>query len=227
MRTFAQKPKAPQQATPAKSTVRGRAHFGQSHEVDSIVHLQRTIGNQAIQRLLQARIENHQLDSEPDTTLTSHVNEAIGAKEQPLGPETRPFMEQRFGHDFSKVRIHSDSEAANSAAALNARAYTLGSNIVFGDSRICAPNTIWEIIDSARVGPRRSTGWHSSRHSQEAESWQPIRQCRTSRRRRSAYGHELSHPFGFSRFTNPRTTTDDSFIQTSHPTGCKNLGWGV
>jgi hypothetical protein len=57
MRTFAQKPKPPQQATPVKSTVPSRAHFRQSHEVNSILHLQRTIGNQAVQRLLQANAE--------------------------------------------------------------------------------------------------------------------------------------------------------------------------
>ncbi len=52
MRTFAQKPKATQQTTSAKSTIPGRAHFGQSREVNSILHLQRTIGNQAVQRVL-------------------------------------------------------------------------------------------------------------------------------------------------------------------------------
>jgi len=57
MRTLAQKPKTPQQATPAKSTILGRAHFGQSREVNSTLHLQRTIGNQAAQPLLQADAE--------------------------------------------------------------------------------------------------------------------------------------------------------------------------
>jgi hypothetical protein len=68
------------------------------------------------------------------------VDEAIGAPAQALGPETRPIMEQRFGYDFSKVRIHSESRAANSAAALNARAYTLGNDIVFGAGEY-APET--------------------------------------------------------------------------------------
>ena len=57
MRTFAEKPKVPQQAILAKSTVLGLAHFGQSHGVNSIRHLQRTIGNQAAQRLRQANAE--------------------------------------------------------------------------------------------------------------------------------------------------------------------------
>ena len=57
MRTFVQKPKAPQQATPTKATIPGRAHFGHIQEVSSILHLQRTIGNQAVQRMLQTHAE--------------------------------------------------------------------------------------------------------------------------------------------------------------------------
>jgi hypothetical protein len=40
-------------------------------------------------------------------------------------------MESRFGHDFSRVRVHADERAADAAAAVNARAYTVGSQIVF------------------------------------------------------------------------------------------------
>jgi hypothetical protein len=41
-------------------------------------------------------------------------------------------MEPRFGHDFSQVRVHTDTRAAESARAANALAYTVGSNVVFG-----------------------------------------------------------------------------------------------
>jgi hypothetical protein len=40
-------------------------------------------------------------------------------------------MEYQFGHDFSRVRIHSDSQAAAAATSLNARAFTQGQNIAF------------------------------------------------------------------------------------------------
>lgn len=49
-----------------------------------------------------------------------------------LTESVRAFFEPRFGYDFSQVRIHTDSRAANSARALNARAYTVGCDIVFG-----------------------------------------------------------------------------------------------
>src|ERR1041385_6282466 len=51
---------------------------------------------------------------------------------QPLDSQTRGFMESRFGHDFSRVRVHADREAAQSAERLRASAYTAGSDVVFG-----------------------------------------------------------------------------------------------
>ena len=51
MRTFAEKPKTAQLARPVRSTTAGRVHLGQSREVSSILHLQRTVGNQAVQRM--------------------------------------------------------------------------------------------------------------------------------------------------------------------------------
>jgi hypothetical protein len=60
------------------------------------------------------------------------VNDVLRSPGRPLDPDTRAFMEPRFGYDFSKVRVHADSQAAKSAEAVNAQAYTVGSNIVLG-----------------------------------------------------------------------------------------------
>ena len=51
---------------------------------------------------------------------------------QPLNPRVRADMESRLGADFSDVRIHTDAKAASSAAAVSARAYTVGHEVVFG-----------------------------------------------------------------------------------------------
>jgi uncharacterized protein DUF4157 len=56
-----------------------------------------------------------------------------------LDPAVRKSMESRFGQDFSAVRIHNDSRAAESARSVNARAFTLGGDIVF-DSGEYAPS---------------------------------------------------------------------------------------
>lgn len=60
---------------------------------------------------------------------------------EPLDPATRAFFEPRFGHDFGRVRVHADDRAAQSAEAINARAYTAGQRIVFGPGQY-APQTM-------------------------------------------------------------------------------------
>jgi hypothetical protein len=60
------------------------------------------------------------------------VYTALATPGRPLDQADRSFMESRFGHDFSRVRIHSGREAAESAGPIHARAYTVGSDIVFG-----------------------------------------------------------------------------------------------
>jgi hypothetical protein len=51
---------------------------------------------------------------------------------QPLSPGVRGEFEGRFGRSFEEVRVHTDARAARTADALNARAYTMGSDIAFG-----------------------------------------------------------------------------------------------
>ena len=58
--------------------------------------------------------------------------EAAGWEGESLPREVRRYFEPRFGWDFSKVHIHADSDAAHGAQAIQARAYTLGRDIVFG-----------------------------------------------------------------------------------------------
>jgi hypothetical protein len=60
------------------------------------------------------------------------VGEVLRSPGQPLGDATREFMEPRFGHDFSGVRVHTDANAAESARSVNALAYTVGQGIYFG-----------------------------------------------------------------------------------------------
>lgn len=59
---------------------------------------------------------------------------------RPLPPATGAFFESRFGRDFGQVRVHTDDRAAESARAMNARAYTVGSDVVFGAKQY-APDT--------------------------------------------------------------------------------------
>lgn len=60
------------------------------------------------------------------------VDEVLASPGQPLDREARAFFEPRFGYDFSRVRVHADADAEQSARAVNALAYTVGHNVVFG-----------------------------------------------------------------------------------------------
>jgi hypothetical protein len=60
------------------------------------------------------------------------VEEVLRSPGRALDAATRGFMESRFGHDFSRVRVHTDARANESARAVKAAAFTAGSDIVFG-----------------------------------------------------------------------------------------------
>lgn len=97
---------------------------------DDVLNLQRTAGNRAVTQLLQSSADSpHSVEGVPPI-----VRSVLNSGGQPLNPIIREYMESRFSHDFSNVRIHTDDKAAKSADEVNAVAYTVGRNIVFGDS---------------------------------------------------------------------------------------------
>ncbi len=79
-------------------------------------------------------VSDHSLDVPPI------VHEMLRSPGEPLDPETRAFMESRFVHDFSQVRVHSDGTAAESARTVSALAYTVGRHVAFAAGRY-APAT--------------------------------------------------------------------------------------
>ncbi len=78
------------------------------------------------QTLQRAAVNPRAVDEVPPI-----VHEVLRSPGQPLDAPTRAFMEPRFGQDFSRVRVHTDTRAAESARAVNALAYTMGHNLVF------------------------------------------------------------------------------------------------
>lgn len=73
-------------------------------------------------------------------TAPASVDRVLASSGRPLDATLQQDMEQRFGHDFSRVRVHSGSEAEQSARDVSAQAYTVGNNVVFGAGRF-APET--------------------------------------------------------------------------------------
>lgn len=60
------------------------------------------------------------------------VHEVVGSPGHPLDAATRAYFEPRFGRDFSQVRVHSDARAAESARRVDAIAYAVNQDVVFG-----------------------------------------------------------------------------------------------
>ncbi len=78
----------------------------------------------------------HRSDNQAEpSTVPPIVQEVLRSPGQPLDAATRAFMEPRFGHDFSQVRVHTDARAAESARSVSARAYTVGHDVVFAEGQ--------------------------------------------------------------------------------------------
>ena len=120
----------------------------QEPKVSTETKVSSNIQNNSIQRRCPACIREHQSrkeegeetlqtkensDSTPKVTsdLESSISSIHGSG-QPLSEPVRTFFERRFGADFSSVRVSSDSQAGELANTLQARAFTVGSNISFG-----------------------------------------------------------------------------------------------
>jgi hypothetical protein len=78
--------------------------------------------------------------TEAEEKVPPSVHEILRSPGQRLDAATRAFFEPHFGHDFSRVRVHTDAKAAESAQAVNALAYTVGRDVVFGMGQY-APHT--------------------------------------------------------------------------------------
>ncbi|MBL8499013.1 MAG: DUF4157 domain-containing protein [Nitrosomonas sp.] len=78
--------------------------------------------------------------SEGANAAPDSVDRVLANSGRPFEPALRQDMELRFGYDFSQVRVHTGSAAEQSAREVNANAYTVGHNIVFGVGQF-APET--------------------------------------------------------------------------------------
>jgi uncharacterized protein DUF4157 len=96
----------------AASTSTGPVPYSQE---SALLFLQRAVGNRAVGNSL--------------TAVHSVLNSDSG---QPIDPVSRTVVESRFGQDFSKVRLHTGTNANNSTRMLGALAYTFGNHIVLG-----------------------------------------------------------------------------------------------
>jgi hypothetical protein len=122
----------------------GHAQIAQRIEQEPVARLQRacscggtcaachTEDREEEPQLLQAK-RAHSHDTRTNRA-PPIVHDALRSPGQPLDSPTAIFFGERFGYDFSTVRIHTDAQAARSARAVDALAYTVGRDIVFGQA---------------------------------------------------------------------------------------------
>jgi hypothetical protein len=108
-------------------------------KADSSLILQRKVNEEVEEEdeLLQTRpqIQRQVIDGEGRNEAPPIVSEVLRSLGRPLDPAGLAFMEPRFNHDFSRVRIHSDAGADTAARAVHAKAFTLGNHIVFAQGQ--------------------------------------------------------------------------------------------
>lgn len=104
--------------------------------------------------------------STPEPECPPVVDEVLRSPGQPLEASARSFMEQRIGYDLGRVRIHTGPHAAESARQVNALAYTVGHDVVFGDGQY-SPGTppgqrllaheLAHVVQQGTAGPGSAT----------------------------------------------------------------------
>ncbi len=101
----------------------------------TILHLQRTVGNAAVARLIEAqrRDSDDPREDNGQHVQRSAVPDVLRSPGRPLDDDTRTEMEARLGADFSDVRIHQGGAARASAVEVGAAAYTSGNHVVLGE----------------------------------------------------------------------------------------------
>lgn len=81
------------------------------------------------------RLQCKAVDYRAETAVPSIVHEVLRSPGHALDSATRAIIEPGFGYDFSQVRVHTNAQAARSARAMNALAYTVGNDIAFAENQ--------------------------------------------------------------------------------------------
>jgi hypothetical protein len=151
----------------ARVSTRGSVESGGAGSAHPILQLQNRVGNRAVHRLLDSEASEREAARAADhasgpaaagvmdrvkpassprgvanggVTAPASVGRALAEPGLPLDASLRHEMERGFGHDFSRVRVHSGASAEQSTRDIGAKAFTTGHDIVFGAGRF-APGT--------------------------------------------------------------------------------------
>ena len=109
-------------------------------QILKVLEKERQEKEQRPRRRNEPALQRSPLGDEVSPVAPPVVDGVLRSPGRPLEPAVRTYFEPRFGQDFSDVRVHSDRSAAEAARAVDARAFTVGRNVVFGKGQY-APDT--------------------------------------------------------------------------------------
>lgn len=117
----------PRRTAPSRTT--GGPRSGVTGSAAHLLHLQRTLGNAVVARMVEeARSE------EPGAPVQrSTVEQVLSSRGSPMDAPVREEMETRLEADFSDVELHTGATAQRAVAEVGARALTSGNHVVLGE----------------------------------------------------------------------------------------------
>lgn len=131
-----------------------------------VLELQRKAGNRAVSGWVTSQVDASAARGEGGGPLPAIVRDVLRGPGRPLDGQTRAAMEPRFGRDLGDVRIHADARAARSADAVDARAYTVGRDIVLAagqagsgvEARTLLAHELTHVVQQTARGGARASG---------------------------------------------------------------------
>ena len=158
-----------------------------------------------------------QMDAAP-----ASIYKALASPGRPFEPALQQDMEQRFGYDFSKARVHSGAAAEQSAREVNANAYTVGHHIVFGAGRF-APATqggrrliaheLAHVVQQSAADGNRVA--QNNKHRGRSTIFQPVAEGRIARtvQRQPTPPAEIEMPTEYAFARDKRKRTDKRYAR--------------
>lgn len=134
-------------------------------------------------------LQRNSTDSVDANTVPPTVHQVLLSPGQSLDRPTQDFMMTRFGYDFTKVRVHTDRIASESARSVQAHAYTVGHNIVFGANQYAPQTSAGRSLLAHELAHVVQQGGHSGILSGNGLSHEPHKMAAESRTDNSSKIH--------------------------------------
>jgi hypothetical protein len=170
------------------------------------------------------------------------VDEVLSSFGQPLNPAMRAFFKTRFGHDLSRVRVHTDEREARSARDIRALAYTVGWDIAFAQSPYAAESRLGlpllahelsHVVQQERLSGSRQSALQNSPNRRLCGARGRQHGC-ANQQGTAGYSNGSGQPSdsapGVRKSPEPTGRLEllvDAFESVTYSVGCRNVRYGL